>query len=222
MRELDDTFGDLSVRPGWRIMVLHQEETQSLEVIFTYNHSHADGISGKVFYGNLFERLNGPGPSATNQELDGTIRFTMKPNINLSEIPPPIEDVCKFPITLGYTMKMAWEELEPSSISFRRPSLTRWSPIQSSPYKTQLYSFDIDHDDSSRIVACCRRRKTTITGLLHALLLFSLSSQLDAPTAVAFESATTMQLRRFMPSSSPKFSNLDPDRTMGKYVTLMP
>lgn len=215
--EVDGLFPDLHCRPGWRVVILHQHSTAMLEIQFTWNHPHGDGISGKIFQEHLARRLN------TREISNETLRALDSAIIKLPEgapaLPPPIEDVCKLPITVGYTLKMIWEELGPASLSWTRPSLARWAPFQMSPYKTQFRAFTLEYETLEKILSSCRRESTTLTGLLHGLTLVSLASQLReaAPT---LEGGTTVDLRRFLPSDS-SHPGLKSKKIMGNYVTLM-
>lgn len=218
--EVDGSFPDLSSQPGWRIVCVHQVPTSLLEVMFTWNHPHADGMSGKIFQEDLWQRLNTPIPH-TEQSDEALDRRLISLPRSPPHLPPPIEDVCKLPISVRYTLKMIWEELGPSSLSWTRPSLAKWAPVRLSPYKTQFRAFTVESDALGRVLAACRQHETTLTGLLHALALASLAAQLSDETAPAFESGTTVNLRRFVPARPAGHPRLEPDRTMGNYVTLM-
>lgn len=134
--EVDGLFPDLQSRPGWRITILRQELTDILEIHFTWNHPHADGISAKIFMQDLFQTLNNQKLQSHKEE--GFALTTILLPESSPSLPPPIEDVCKLPVSLGWIIKMAWEEFGPPSLAWTRPSLAKWAPIQLSPYKTQF------------------------------------------------------------------------------------
>ena len=53
--ELDTNFADLGARPGWRIVVLQHAGNGVLDIVFTWNHAHTDGMGGKVFHDMLLK-----------------------------------------------------------------------------------------------------------------------------------------------------------------------
>ncbi|PQE04352.1 alcohol acetyltransferase protein [Rutstroemia sp. NJR-2017a BBW] len=217
--EVDGKFSDLEVRPGWRILILCQETTSTMEINFTWNHPHADGVSGKIFQEDLCQSLNTQTfHHKKTQQQSGPFIVELPRD---PQLPPPIEELCKLPLSLGYMAKMAWAEFGPASLAWTRPCLAKWAPFQLSPYKTQFRAFTVEKDSLSNILLACRQHKTTLTGLLHGLALVSLSSQLDQETAPGFESGTTVDMRRFLPSNPPNYPWFEATRTMGNYVTLM-
>jgi len=190
MSEVDGLFLELESRPGWRIVVVHQESADFLDIHFTWNHPHADGISAKIFQEDLFHSLNNQ-KREDHKIQEGSDSLTILLPKDSPRLPPSIEDVCKLPLGLGFTMKMVWEELGPAPLAWTRLSLARWAPFQLSPYKTQFRAFTVKEDALTKILLSCRKHKTTLTGLLHGLTLASLASHLTEEAASAFESGTT-------------------------------
>ncbi|PQE24034.1 Alcohol acetyltransferase protein [Rutstroemia sp. NJR-2017a BVV2] len=202
--EVDGKFSELEVRSGWGLLILYQETTSTMEINFTWNHPHADGVSGKIFQEDLCQSLNTQTlHERKTQQQSGSFSVELPRD---PQLPPPIEELCKLPLSLGYMAKMAWAEFGPTSFAWTRPCLAKWAPFQLSPYQTQFRAFI---------------HKTTLTGLLHGLALVSIASQLDQETAPAFESGTTMDMRRFLPANPAAYPWLQPTRTMGNYVTLI-
>ncbi|KAH9983783.1 alcohol acetyltransferase [Xylariaceae sp. FL0662B] len=216
--QLDTTYPDLHIRPGWRIAILHQRETELLEVLFTWNHPHADGMSGKIFHEDLLRRLNNTGGDEIEPQLDGDV---LKLPQSPPSLPPPIEQATKLPITLGFAIKTLWQEFRPPMFC-RGAAQATWAPIHISPYKTRLRVFTVENDVLVKILSACRQHKTTLTGLMHGLMLVSLASRLEEKIASAFQSITAVNLRPYVPSSPPGYPWLEPERTMGNYVTITP
>jgi hypothetical protein len=50
--QLDAKLENIPTRPGWRVIVLHKADAESLEVLYIWNHVHHDGSSGKSSMGN--------------------------------------------------------------------------------------------------------------------------------------------------------------------------
>lgn len=219
--EVDAKYSELDRRPGWRIVVIRPEQTEFIEIIFTWNHPHCDGMSGKIFHASLLEALNTATRGNDTQESIRDASAVRLPD-SPPKLPPPVEDICKLPLTLSYLLKTAWRGWGPTSLT-ARPTQAKWAPIpsRSSPFKTQVRAFTLEADALGNILFACRQHKTTLTGLLHALTLASLASRLGNEAAPAFAGGTKMDMRRHMRQSPPAYPWLQPDRTMGNYVTIM-
>ncbi|KAF7884626.1 uncharacterized protein EAF02_004962 [Botrytis sinoallii] len=194
LAEIDSKFHEIEEKPGWRIVVLYQERANLLEVHFTWNQVYGDGISGRIFQEDLFRRLN----TATQYEgiEDNTTTSPLIPLPPTPILPPPIEELYKFP-------------------------LTNWAPIYLIPYSTQNRSFSISKTTLHDIHLACRKKKGTLISLLHALMAVSLASQLDENIASAFQSCTTLDMRRLITSisSKSKYSGFNVERIMENYET---
>ncbi|KAI3395068.1 hypothetical protein diail_1825 [Diaporthe ilicicola] len=221
--EVDARFPELDAGPGWRIVVMRPQQTTCslLEIVFTYNHPHCDGMSGKIFHKSLLQSLNIGNRAEGGIDSTGDTSILRLPD-SPPDLPPPVEDICKLPMTLPFILKTMWEEWGPTTLT-AKPTLARWAPIpsRSSPFKTQVRAFTVEADALENILLACRQHKTTLTGLLHVLTLTSFASQLAEDAAPAFASGTTMDMRRFVAPNPPAFPWLQPDRTMGNFVTMM-
>ncbi|KAK7733983.1 Alcohol acetyltransferase [Cytospora paraplurivora] len=171
-------------------------------------------MSGKIFHTDLLRSLNSVGKDA---EFTTDDRSTIKLPDSAPVLPPPIEDICKLPLTIPFVLKTLWNEYGPTTF---RPALARWAPI-ASPYKTQVRAFTVEAEPLERILFACRQHKTTLTGLLHALTLTSLASQLTEEAAPALASGTTIDMRRYIEPNLPAYPGFKPERTMANFVTLM-
>ncbi|TGO51232.1 hypothetical protein BCON_0166g00190 [Botryotinia convoluta] len=215
--EIDSKFPETKERPGWRIVALYQERVNLLEVHFTWNQAYGDGISGRIFQEDLFRRLNTPTEFENiedNTTTSSVIPFPPTPNL-----PPSIEELYKLPLRLPFLAKSLWQTFTPAATSRKKLTLAHWAPIHLNPYSTQHHSFSISKTTLSNIHLACRKKKSTLVSLLHALMAISLASQLDENTASAFQSCTTLDMRQFMSSisSTSKYSGLNVERIMGNY-----
>ncbi|KAI0007138.1 alcohol acetyltransferase [Xylariaceae sp. FL0662B] len=214
MQHHDTPFTDLDTVPGWRMTVLRPSDipTQYIDVVFQYNHANVDGISGKIFHQTLHRNLDLV--SGENKEalwglnMDGHV-LHLPQNLRLT---PTQEELLKFPISPSFIVGTAWKGLRPSY--FVPAEFARWAPIQASPNETSLQLFTTDAADMKHLLSACRSNRTTITGLLHALTLISLSRRL--PNQPGFVGSSTINMRRFIEDDT-----LDPDHMMGNFVTLM-
>jgi hypothetical protein len=217
--QLDDRFPDLSIeQPGWKITVFRQGNAPVMEVLLTWNHPHFDAVGAKVFHEDFLEMLNAQNGAYERTGLDGDIlRLPQAP----PSLPAPIESLKSLPVDLKYLAKVFWEETRPRFLN-RDVSQAAWSPIRSSPYKTQFRSFFVDKASLLAILALCRQNKTTITALLNGLALIAFSSHLDSKLAPAFQSSTIIDHRRNLPPAPPDAPWIRSDRAVGNYVTQLP
>ncbi|KAI0151772.1 hypothetical protein GGR57DRAFT_492795 [Xylariaceae sp. FL1272] len=197
--QIDASYPHLEKQPGWRVVVLHQRGADFLEIMFTWNHPHADGTAGK------------------HPDLDGN---TLKLPCCLPKLPPPIEQIMPLPLGVSYFIKALIDDTKPPVLC-RSPTLAHWAPITASPYRTHFQSFTTDPRVLSKVLTVCRNHQTTLTSLFHGLVLTSLATHLDKGAASGFESATTIDQRRFVPSAPEGYPSLEPKNTMGNFVTLM-
>ncbi|KAF2117149.1 alcohol acetyltransferase-domain-containing protein [Lophiotrema nucula] len=215
--QLDTRFFKLEDRPGWRATVFKHTEVQFIDILFTWNHPHGDGMSGKIFHELLLKTLRTKTPEDSLKSLsdcklvfsDSSVKF-----------PPATEQLVAMPISPLFLVKALWNDNKPTSV-FKTPTNADWAPISSMPYKTRFRVFDVETSVTSNVLAACRHHKTTLTALLHGLTLVSLSSHIDDAKATAFASSTAIDQRRFLPSDHADFPWLEPTKTIANYVSIM-
>lgn len=156
--EVDATYYELHRYQGWRITVIHPQQADFVEIIFTWNHPHCDGISGKVFHANLLESLNAAtgGENAQNNIHDSSV---VKLSNSPPRLPPPIEEICKLPLTLPYVLKTPWEEWDQTALT-EKPTQSKWAPIPSlsSSFKTQVRAFTLEADALEKVLLACHQQ----------------------------------------------------------------
>ncbi|KAK8029649.1 alcohol acetyltransferase-domain-containing protein [Apiospora rasikravindrae] len=221
---LDAKFSDISTRPGWKIIVLHKAGADCIDVIYVWDHSHHDGMSGKIFHQQLLQNLNSKAksderiPAVRNTDKDPDHWIVDLPDYS-DKLPPPPEDLCAFRSSLPWLAKTVFNEVKPPKLFPPGDMYAKWAPIKTSPYKTRFRTFTIGHEIVTRVVEACRHHKTTVTGLLHGLALLSLSTQLKE--AKGFASRTPYDLRRILPSGPRKYPWLEPKEAMCNYVSVV-
>ncbi|KAK8096988.1 hypothetical protein PG999_012932 [Apiospora kogelbergensis] len=218
---LDTTFSDLATQPGWRVVVLHQAGSDRLDVIYLWSHTHHDGMSGKMFHQQLLRNLNTKVDSGTRlatltQEDPDQWIIDLPDSSN--KLPPPPEHICAFPTTVPFLAKNLFKELKPPAIFPPGDTYALWAPIKTSPFKTWFHTFTLGHETVAKVVDACRQHQTTVTGLLHVLVLLSLTSGLK--DAKGFASRTPYNLRPILPSHPRKYPWLEPKETMCNYVSV--
>ncbi|KAI1360974.1 hypothetical protein F5Y08DRAFT_316070 [Xylaria arbuscula] len=225
-RCLDESYAHVKEGPQWCVVILFKSRGDPfLDIIFDYSHAIGDGMSGKIFHESLLRTLNNasatiattstaPAPALSNHIL------AIPPTARTLE--PPVEKAGKFSVSPGFALSTVWKELRPPKLSSTSAAQAHWAPIRATPYRTHFRAFDIPWAALSQIQTACRSHKTTITGLLHALVVVSMATHIPADQATAFASCSPLDLRRHLVDSpEAKRLGFDPRRTIANYVTAM-
>jgi hypothetical protein len=107
--EVDGTFPELEIRPGWRILILCQETTNTMEIHFTWNHLHADGISGKIFQEDLCQSLNTQ--TLQDERLSKTGTHLSSSFLRFHNSHHPLRNCASFPSVLSSLRKLHGQNL---------------------------------------------------------------------------------------------------------------
>ncbi|KAK4448766.1 alcohol acetyltransferase-domain-containing protein [Podospora aff. communis PSN243] len=232
--QLDARFGDLETRPGWRLVALHNLPSRQLDVVFAFNHANFDGISGKIFHESLLRNLNVTKTGDKLEALNHSTHILSLPAVDQTTFPAPQEHTAPYTVSPHYLLSNAWQELRPSlPLLVPKPTTqATWAPIRTHPFATRVQTFSISATDGTlpRLLAACRAHHTTLTGLLNAIILVSLATELDTNSAPAFTGGTALNMRRFSsaspspfpsPSSTPSPSSpkFDPNKTITNSVS---
>lgn len=209
---------ELHRQPGYQFIVLEPSLSErssaailTIDIVFAFHHGYGDGTSGVILQRTLLEALNSPGlvpsfnPSSHVLTIDSA-----------SPLPPPQDALINFKISWSFLIKTLWGEFAPSFLK-PAPSEPAWAgkPISLRPDGTHLRLFSLPATTASDIVARCREKSTTLTPLLHVLVLHSLVKRLPE-SAVANHTltcATPISLRRLLPPGGKL--GFDRDSSMG-------
>lgn len=183
----DQLFEDIESRPPWRIVVL--PTARGLHVILAIHHSLADALSAKLFHQHVLAALR------SSQETKGPL-LTF-PNETETQLPEPQEKAVPFTKSYGFLARTIFSLLAPSFLQkfFKDPVPWAAAPVSFAiPYKTpvRLITLAPDGDAVSRLVAASRAHSTTLTGLIHGLIMASMSRRL--PSASSFTCSTPINL----------------------------
>lgn len=220
--QLDSRYDNLSTQPGWRLIILHKPGAEFLDVLYVWNHPHHDGMSGKIFHQHLLRTLN----ENLNQEGEPTLKlpkgsddwFLDLPDCS-DKLPPNPELLSSWPMSPAFLLKALWKELKPPLIFPPGDTHATWAPIKTTPFVTRFRTFAVDDNTVTKLVAACRSHKTTLTCLVQALALVSLTSLLQ--DMKGFATRTPYDLRHFLPSNPPKYPWLQPKETICNYVSVV-
>jgi hypothetical protein len=220
--QIDARFENLSTRPGWKVVVLHELGAESIEVLYVWNHTHHDGSSGRIFHLSLLRHLN----ENTGQDKEpiadlskDSERWILDLPDPSDKLPPNPEILSSWPVSLGFVLSELWKGLKPEWIFPPGKTHALWAPIKASPYKTAVRNFTVDSHLVEKLVVACRLHQTTVTGLVQALCLASLSTAIH--DATGFASRTPFDLRHFLPSNTKQYPWLQPKESMCNYVSVV-
>ncbi|KAM0723271.1 hypothetical protein Q7P37_001472 [Cladosporium fusiforme] len=216
---LDTKFTELETLAGWKVAIFRRNETE-LDIIFGWNHSNCDGISGKIFHRTLLQYLNDPSTETRKLPFDVETRF-ISATATTADLPPPQEDISEYSLSWTFLASTLWRELAYPWITGDHSSKALWSPIRPKPYETHRATAWLSATSLSRVLEKCRGRDTTLTGLLHGITLVFFAKLLGPDEAKAFVSQTPLNQRRHTAPNSSKFPDLVPDDTMANYVSIL-
>jgi hypothetical protein len=218
--QLDSRFDNVSTRPGWRLVVLHGPEVKALDVLYVWNHAHHDGMSAKIFHRHLLRALNETSPQNEALIDISLASWTLELPNDTDKLPPNGEIICSWPLDPIFLLKWLYNDFKPLSFFSGSPHAT-WAPVRCTPYATRLRSFTVNAETVANLLSACRLHNTTVTGLMHALVLVSLTSSLEPASGTGFASRTPYDLRHYLPSKTPEYPWLVPKETMCNYVSVL-
>lgn len=190
---LEQLWPDVVSRPPWKLLVVQNTSSTAgdvvLDIIFATHHALADGKSTVVFHDQLLHELNADtGPPS---ELENHVLTFTSPPI----LAPSQEDLVPFKISWTYLLKSLWKEFAPSWLKPTPPPLP-WTgkPVTPEPHNLHLRLVTTTANTAAGLVAACRAQGTTLSGLLHILVLASLSKRVPASAAASFAGETPISL----------------------------
>ncbi|POR33525.1 Uncharacterized protein TPAR_06277 [Tolypocladium paradoxum] len=213
-RLIDGKYSDLETRPSWNIALVRRDGARTLEVMFVWHHAIADGMSGKIFHETLLQHLNAPKGTDDEALLKNRV---LKVSGSAHNFPPPMEKMVKYPFSIGLAVSTIYNMLKPSK---HQETQAMWAPIRAGPCKTELRRITVADSTLQMVLIACRRHKTTLTGLLHGIILVSMASQLLQQQAPGFVGRTPINMRAFTPPSPPEYPKLQPAETMANIVSV--
>ncbi|PSR77670.1 hypothetical protein BD289DRAFT_445106 [Coniella lustricola] len=206
---LEQLWPDIVNRPPWQLLVVENTLSSSdlvvLDVVFTSHHALADGKSTLLFHETFLEELNRP--SAPVPKVRNHILTCDEP----PRLAPSQDDLVQFKISWPFYLKTLWGEFGPAWLK-PTPQLLPWTGkvVTLEPQRLNLRLVPIGAKTVQRLLAACRAHETTISGLLHALVLASLARRVPAHEASSFAGETAISL---LPWAQPPSSQADLDLT---------
>lgn len=216
---LDTKFTDLQRLAGWKVAIFRKNEFE-LDIVFGWNHSNCDGISGKIFHRTLLMYLNDSATATKPLPFNEKTRF-LATTATTADLPPPQEDISEYSLSFWFLASTIWREIAYPWVTGDQSSKALWSPIRTKPYETHRATARLSSTRLAEVLVNCRKCNTTLTGLLHGITLVFLAKLLGSDKAKAFVSQTPLNQRRHTLPHSDKFPDLVPDDTMANYVSIL-
>jgi hypothetical protein len=196
MSQICNTWTPLEVGPGREG---EQKPARSvgdydLVVGFYYHHSLGDGFSGVAVHYGFLESLRRQLRSREweHGEVDSVMRFEHR------ELVPSMEGAMPTPITVWGVLKKLWSIMFPEKGIWSGPPIT----IPPGGAVTNMRSIAIPAEDVSKIVALCKKHRTTVTAYLAALVGSAISA--EHPEAQKLSGGIAVTLRPFAEPSVTK------------------
>ncbi|KAF5697020.1 hypothetical protein FGLOB1_13070 [Fusarium globosum] len=210
--QVNEPYTNLETQPGWRATVLKPAESNFIDVIFAWEHTTADGKSGKLFQDSLF--------TCFNTQDDGTVilkdRIFEVPN---TELTPPLHHLIKLPVSLHFIVGEFGRDIIASIKAKELPHMATWAPIPTEPSTTSMVAMKLAKKALKPVLNACRQHGTTLTGLMHALIAVSMAMRLAEIKASAFLCGTPVCLRQFQKPGHP---SIDMNKTAINSVAYWP
>jgi hypothetical protein len=169
--ESDARFENISTRPEWKVVIVHEFGAESMEVVYIWDHVHHDGASGRIFHEQLLRHLKefahaGSSPIELTENQTEWVLDLPDPTETL---PPKRELLTSWPMSPTLILSELWKGFEPESLFLPGDKHAHWAPICALPDKTSFRTFTLDAHIVTNLVHACRSHQTTITGLIQAL-----------------------------------------------------
>ena len=216
-------FPNLEQQPPWRVTCVEStpsptdatgESTAVVDVVFATHHAIADGAGTTIFHAQLLEALSRRLSTANSaQSTNGEKDMSLPNTVGLE---PPLEKVLDFKVSWSFLLSVLWQDVMPNWLHPRQ-RLLPWTgeKITLNPSQVNIRLIQFPSEAVTGLLTACRARKTTLTALIHAIALSSLSRHVPEDQAKKFVASTPINLRPFMDlSTTPSTRNL-----MGPCVT---
>lgn len=208
LKTMDTWFTDAESRPGWDVQLFHRDQDyRALDIMFSWNHAHLDGVAGKLFHQQILRHLNEP--DSGNECQISSSNILRLPDAT-KRFPPPQEELIKYSLSVKYTVSTLWQELQPQFLAQRGDHSAYWCPIRETPMETSYSTIEVDASAVRNLLKLCNQHETSLTGLIHALVAVSLSLQLSnhSPQPKSFKACTPIDHRRYITSLPPTAAGL--------------
>lgn len=167
--QLGKSFEHIDKIPPWRLLVSASEDGTRVSVSFLYHHSVGDGTSGRVFLSDLCDALNHPSPSSPATSLVHIPKD--------AKIQPALESVLPMPqswLTMLTTLAKEFGFLTKIPRGLWTGTPCTDTVALGRPVHPLVKRFAISKEDMGPLASECKKRGTTVTAVVTALLIVAL------------------------------------------------
>lgn len=216
-------FSNIEQQPPWRVTYFESrpsptdatsKRTAVVDAVFATHHAIADGAGTTIYHAQLLaalsRRLSTANPA---QSRHGENDMSLPKTVGLE---PPLEDMLDFKVSWPFLLSVLWQDVMPTWL-YRGHRLLPWTgeKITLNPSQVNIRLVQVSSEAVTGLLTACRARKTTLTALVHAIVLSSLSRHMPEDQAQRLVASTPINLRPFMDlSTTPSTRSL-----MGPCVT---
>ncbi|TLD20528.1 hypothetical protein PspLS_08591 [Pyricularia sp. CBS 133598] len=192
---------NVSSQPPWKLTVVRRAGSPALlDLVFAAHHGITDGGGTARFHAFLLRSLSASSqlPSPPELSAEGGVLDCSAHRPNLA---PEVSQLVKLDVSWLYLAKEVVKDMAPAWLS---GAVSPWAggPPSPEPYQTHLRLVTIAPELAKTLRSACRARQTTLTPLLHALVLASLCRVLPdgakASPGLSFAADTPISLRPYM------------------------
>lgn len=216
-RENARSWLDIGTHSPWRLVVYLNTTDGWADLAFAVHHALGDGKSGLVFHNHLVELLNSQGASAkrrSSEESHTVLQFT-----ELPVLVPSQEELVKFAISWPFFLGAIWEEMGPAWLKSApvAKAYTGTRVTLEPKLKGYLRVFHLAPGHATALLAGCRAHGTTLTALIHGLMMVLFARRFPSDVAPSFSCVMPISMRPYI--QAPANMTLDVNRSMANLVS---
>lgn len=199
----DEVFEDLASMPPWKIVLTKPQSNSSSftapdvqDILFSYHHSMLDGMAGRHVQEALISYLT------EQKDIKSDLPLVLE-NLQPPQLPNPEELAVPFTLSTSYMASVLWKEFAPAMLKPAPANIWYGEPVNRSlPFKSNVRCINMPAATLKALLAACKEHSTSLTALLHVLILKSMAKQvLDAP---GFNTATPINMRPYVTDGAPE------------------
>jgi hypothetical protein len=177
----------------WRFVIVQPRSRAGwVDVHFGWHHVVCDGTSGRVLLESLLRNLaTDAGTAASVPALARGDRILTLPE---PQVPPSPLKVINF----TFSPKFVASSLLKLVHHPRSKYGYSWIPADMENVKTDYRCLSLDPAQTRSLLDACKAHKTTLTGVLEALLFLAVAKHVPATNAKVFKSGMPISMRRFV------------------------
>lgn len=199
----DEVFENLASTPPWKIVLTKPHSTSPnftapdvQDILFSYHHSILDGMAGRHVQEALISYFTDQ--DDVNEDLPLVLE-----NLEIPNLPNPEEIAVPFTLSPSYIVSTLWGEFGPTFLKAAPADIWYGEPVNRSlPFTTNVRCIEMPAAMLQTLLAACKEHSTSLTALLHVLILSSIAKQL--PDAPGLSTATPISMRPYVTDGAPE------------------